>query len=125
MIPAMYNWLRANSGIANWYQYGLTGISRTTPKPFGIIEMGPLLRSVNNRAAGVQVIRLTLVYPRQSWVAVEQACETIRRRMDGLLLTRSTGEKFRLDWADASDGGIDTDLDAFVKTLTFQVFTAL
>lgn len=125
MIPALYTWLKANSGIPNWYQYGLTGISPNTPKPYGIIELGPLLPSASNQTAGIQVVELTVVYPRLSWVPVDQTCERLRTMLNQMVLVRSTGERFRMEWAQTPQGDVDSDLDAFVRTVIFQVFTAL
>ena len=119
MLQALYQKLTQLSAVKEWLPYG-TELDGRSP-PFGVYELGSHLPAVDNAAGSFISVRLWVYWPRGSWAALEQACESIRRELDGAVLVSPSGERHRLEWVQTTAGFIDPDLDAFARRLEFRL----
>jgi len=120
MRAALYQYLTAKcQSITVWRQpYTAT---KDTPKPYGVIVIGEVMRSPVNRLGSFREIYVWPYFGGSSYVPVDGAVQEIRNLLDGKTLTKSDGRKFALEWANEGRDYRDPDLEALTRRIDFRV----
>lgn len=120
MRAALYQYLTAKcQSITVWRQpYTAT---KDTPKPYGVIVLGEVMRSPVNRLGSFREVTIWPYIGGSSYVPVDGAVQEIRNLMDGATLTKSDGKSFSIEFVNEGRDFKDDDLDALTRRIEFRV----
>lgn len=120
MRAALYQFLTANcQSIQSWHQpYTPT---KATPKPYGVIVIGEVMRSPVNRLGSFREIYVWPYFGGSSYVSLDGAVQEIRNLLDGKAFTKADGRMFALEWVNEGRDYRDPDLEALTRRIDFRV----
>lgn len=120
MRAAIYEYLKTNClSVKTWMQPYTP--NATTPKPYGVIVMGDIIRDPFNRRASYQEVTVWPYFGGNSYVAVDKAVREIRSLLSDRTLTTKEGHRFTVEWIDVGRDFYDDDLKALTRRLEFRV----
>lgn len=119
MRAALYQYLTANcQSIKSWYQpYTATG---DTPKPYGVIQFGEDMSSVN-RLGFFDALYIWPYFNPGSFVMVDRAVKELKSLLNRTILTTANGAKFEIEYINTGRDFYDDELKALTRRLEFRI----
>ncbi len=124
MRTALYQHLTANcTTIPTWRQpYTATA---DTPKPYGVIVIGEVMRSPFNRLGSFRDLYVWPYFGGSSYVPVDAAVTELRALLSDTMLTTAEGNRFAIEFTHEGKDFYDDALKALTRRLEFRIPQAL